>query len=122
MTINIDAVRRQVKGVLMRFPSVTAEVRRPVLNDYGEETGEFSVLHAGLTAWWAQPDRPKGVRTKETGTTLDEDDRKWVCLIWDSSLDDVTRGDLIAIDGTTYRIRNTETRMQVRVFWQVEEV
>lgn len=122
MTINIDAVRRQVQGILLRFPSGTAEVRRPVFNAYGEETGTSEALFSGLTFWWSQPTRPKDVSVREKGATFEEDARKWACLIWEERFENVTRGDLFISGGKTYRVCNTETRMQVRVFWQVEEV
>ena len=50
------------------------------------------------------------------------DDRKWACLIWDEALENVRRGDLVICEGRTWRIRNCEIRLQVRVFWQLEEV
>lgn len=119
--INVDKVRRQVKGVMMRFPSHVAEVRRPSMNEYNEPTDETEKI-GEVTFWWAQPSQPKSVKADERGVLYQEDERKWACMIWDESLPDVHRGDLFVSDGKTWRIRNTETRLNVRVFWQLEEV
>ena len=119
--MDVGAIRRQVQGILMRFPSCQATIRRPNVNAYGESTGESESLMT-VTRYWAQPSRPNVVDMNERGTTYQMDDRKWACLIWDEALETVRRGDLVITGGRTYRICNTETRMQVRVFWQLEEV
>ena len=120
--INIGRVRNQVADVLRRFPSRTAAVQRPKLSDYGESTGETETILTEVVIWWAQPSQPNAVKADEKGTAYQMDNRKWACLVWDETLEDVRRGDLVTTGGKTYRICNMETRMQVRVFWQLEEV
>lgn len=119
--MDVGAIRRQVQGILMRFPGCQATIRRPNVNAYGESTGESEPLMT-VTLYWAQPSRPNAVDMNERGTTYQMDDRKWACLIWDEALENVRRGDLVICEGRTWRIRNCEIRLQVRVFWQLEEV
>lgn len=119
--MNINGVRQQVAAILRQFPSGQAEVYRPTLNSYGEETGTKTKL-GDVTVWWVQPERPKKVSADEKGVILEEDGRKYVCLLWEETLPQAQRGDLMTCDGKTWRIRNTDNRLNVRVFWQVEEV
>lgn len=119
--INTDAVRGQVRRMLARFPSETAEIRRPKQSDYGENTGETEKLLT-VKVWWSQMNQPSTVKAVERGTTFKEDDRKWVCALWEKPLEAVKRGDMAVIGGKTYRICNSEARLKVRVFWQLEEV
>lgn len=120
--IDISRVRSQVADVLRRFPSCTAAVQRPKLNDYGESTGETETILSEAAIWWAQPGQPNAVKADEKGTAYQMDNRKWACLIWDEALETVRRGDLVITGGRTYRLCNTETRLNIRVFWQLEEV
>lgn len=117
--MNVNAVRAQVEKIMRQFPSETATICREQRNAYNEETGTQATI-ATAEIWWTHQ-QPKQVKADEKGLILEEDGRKWACAVWREELDAVQAGDIMLCNGHAWRIRNVDTRMKVRVFFQLEE-